>query len=137
MGQETEDRWTRLLALRSEITKALEIARREKIIGHPLEAEVLILITGELGDFLSRELQTLQEISIVSALTGVDELPDIGLAPFFSEEIKGLSIMVRPADGDKCERCWTRSTSVGRNVEHPVICERCCTIIAGMDIGTE
>ena len=137
MDQETEARWTRLIALRSEITKALEIARREKIIGHPLEAEVLLLVEGDLGDFLMQEWQTLQEISIVSALTGVKEFPDIGLAPFFSEEIKGLAIMVRPADGDKCERCWTRSTSVGGNKEHPVICERCCTVIADMHIETE
>ena len=137
MDQEAEARWGRLIALRSEITKALEIARREKIIGHPLEAEVLLLVAGELGDFLTQEWQTLQEISIVSVLTGVEEFPDIGLAPFFSEEIKGLAIMVRPADGDKCERCWTRSTSVGGNKEHPVICDRCCTIIADMHIGTE
>ena len=134
MDKETEARWARLLALRSEITKALEIARREKIIGHPLEADVLVLIAGELGDFLTEEWQTLQEISIVSALTGVEEFPDVGLSPFFSEEIKGLSIMVRPADGDKCERCWTRSTSVGENKEHPAICDRCCTIIADMHI---
>ena len=134
MDQETEARWVRLLALRSEITKALEIARREKIIGHPLEAEVLVLIAGELGDFLTEEWQTLQEISIVSALTVVEEFPDVGLSPFFSEEIKGLSIMVRPADGDKCERCWTRSTSVGENRQHPLICGRCCTIIADMHI---
>ena len=32
----------KLIKLRSEITKALEIARRDKIIGHPLEAEVLL-----------------------------------------------------------------------------------------------
>jgi isoleucyl-tRNA synthetase len=95
---------------------------------------VLVLIAGDLGDFLTREWQTLKEISIVSALTGVEEFPDIGLSPFFSEEIKGLSIMVRPADGDKCERCWTRSASVGENKEHPVICDRCCTIIADMHI---
>ena len=44
MDQETEARWGRLIALRAEITKALEIARREKIIGHPLEAEVLVLV---------------------------------------------------------------------------------------------
>ncbi len=36
------DKWAKLIKVRSDITKALEIARREKVIGHPLEAEVLI-----------------------------------------------------------------------------------------------
>ncbi|MDR3631256.1 MAG: isoleucine--tRNA ligase [Desulfocapsaceae bacterium] len=137
LDQEGEARWTRLIALRSEITRALEIARREKIIGHPLEAEVLLLMEGELGDFMTREWQTLKEISIVSAITGVDEFPDVGLAPFFSEEVQGLSIMVRPVDGGKCERCWTRSATVGTNAEHPLICERCCTILADLGLKAE
>jgi isoleucyl-tRNA synthetase len=132
MDKESEARWAQLIAVRSEFTKALEIARREKIIGHPLEAEVLVLISGDLGDFLQREMEFLKEISIVSAMSGVEELPDIGLAPFFSEEIPGLSMMVRPAVGDKCERCWTRSPSVGENSDHPVICSRCCDIITEM-----
>jgi len=137
LDNESEARWSRLIAIRSEFTKALEIARREKIIGHPLEAEVLVLLSGELGDFLQQEIEQLKEISIVSALSGVEELPDIGLAPYFSEEIPGLSIMVRPAEGDKCERCWTRSPSVGKNSDHPVICGRCCATLAEIGSNAE
>ncbi len=132
MDKETEARWARLITVRSELTKALEIARREKIIGHPLEAEVLIRLSGELGDFLEQEIGLLKELSIVSALHGVKEIPDVGLAPFVSDEIPGLSIMVRPAEGEKCERCWTRSPSVGDNADHPAICDRCCDILAEM-----
>ncbi len=132
LDKETEVRWQRLIDVRAEITKALEIARREKIIGHPLEAEVLVSISGDLGDFLQREMDLIKEISIVSLLNGVEELPDIGLAPFFSEEIPGLSLMVRPAEGAKCERCWTHSTSVGENSDHPAICERCLGVVKEM-----
>jgi isoleucyl-tRNA synthetase len=137
MDQESEARWGQLIAVRSEITKALEIARREKIIGHPLEAEVLVAMPGEAGELIQRERLVLQEISIVSAITWVEEFPDVGLAPFFSEEIKGLSIMVRPLDGGKCERCWTRSATVGANSEHPLICGRCSAILAEMGIKAE
>ena len=137
MGKEDEERWVKLIAVRSEITKALESARREKIIGHPLEAEVMLLINEELEGFLAREMYVLKEISIVSALTAVEELPDIGLAPYFSEEVPGLSIMVRPAEGNKCERCWTHSPSVGENSDHPAICDRCCGVISELDGAAE
>ena len=44
---------------------------------------------------------------------------------FNSEEIKGLEISVCKAPGEKCERCWTFSESVGKDSSHPAICRRC------------
>jgi isoleucyl-tRNA synthetase len=133
-----DKKWSKLIAIRAEITKALEIARREKVIGHPLEAEVLILAETDLLDFLEKEWRTMQEISIVSALNKTDErVTDSKLEPFVSEEVKGLTVMVRPAAGGKCERCWIRCTSVGTNTEHPQICDRCSTVLATMQIDIE
>lgn len=135
LPQEVEQRWSRLLSLRSEITKALEIARREKIIGHPLEAEVLVVAPGETGEFLEQELATIKEISIVSALTKVADFEDASVTPFVSEEIEGLRVAVRPAQGEKCDRCWIRSETVGDNSAHPTICDRCSAVVAGMDLS--
>ena len=33
------------------------------------------------------------------------------------------------AEGGKCERCWTYSTTVGSDSEHPTLCERCCKAV--------
>ncbi|MET0488479.1 MAG: zinc finger domain-containing protein [Candidatus Rokuibacteriota bacterium] len=33
------------------------------------------------------------------------------------------------APGDKCERCWTRSPEVGRDAEHPTLCDRCVAVL--------
>ena len=30
------------------------------------------------------------------------------------------------AEGEKCERCWVISKTVGENSEHPTLCSRCC-----------
>jgi isoleucyl-tRNA synthetase len=135
-GEESglDERWTRLIRLRSEITKALEIARRDKIIGHPLEAEVQLHVGGELDAFIKKERQTLQEISIVSALRIVDGTLE---GAFASEEIEGLSIRVVQAPGSKCERCWTRSQTVGEHPAHPEICGRCADVVEGMEPGLE
>jgi isoleucyl-tRNA synthetase len=127
-------KWARLIDLRSEITRALEIARRDKVIGHSLEAEVLIAAEGELATFVEKEWATIQEISIISELSALDS--EAGDAPvrYSSEELKGLEIHVRAAKGEKCSRCWIRSTTVGKNSEHPEICERCSTVLLEMGV---
>ncbi len=47
-----------------------------------------------------------------------------------SEEIPGLVVKVEPAVGEKCERCWTRSDSVGNQAGHPTLCSRCADVVA-------
>ncbi len=129
LRSEEEERWNKIISIRSEITKALEIARREKIIGHPLEAEVIIQFGDDLETFITKEWETLKEISIISELSRAETIENKVDNAFQSEEIPGLIIGVKPASGDKCERCWTRSLSVGENSEHPVICSRCCSVL--------
>ena len=136
MDEEMTRKWNVLKDVRGEITKALEIARRQKVIGHPLEAEVLIKADAKLDSFLQTEWQAIKEISIVSALSRVDEIVTTEVEPFESEEIAGLIVMVRPAAGEKCERCWTRSTSVGTDSQHPTICERCRGVLQDMEPQT-
>ena len=72
LDESTEKRWADLARVRSEITKALEKARAEKIIGHPLEAEVLICTDGALADFVADQQQMLKELSIVSELKVIE-----------------------------------------------------------------
>ena len=123
------DKWSRLIKIRAEITKGLELARREKVIGHPLEARVLLKVEGDTADFLADVWDTARQISIISELVPFDEDVEDGVL-FSSEEIPGLVLRVVPAAGEKCERCWMRSESVGKNNEHPTICNRCSDVIA-------
>lgn len=127
------DKWAKLIQVRSEITKALEIARREKVIGHPLEAEVLVQATGELHEFLLSEWTTVKEISIISRLSELK--PDSGEegVRYSSEELEGFVIQVQPAPGEKCTRCWIRSTTVGDTAEHPEICKRCADVMVEIE----
>ena len=134
LDEETELRWSRLMSVRSEITKALENARAEKVIGHPLEAKVLVNVEGEIAEFLSSQWQVIKEISIVSELTSVSRDQFEDLTVYASEELKGLQIAIKPASGDKCERCWTRSESVGQNNDHPLICNRCSTVVNSINL---
>jgi len=117
------EKWNRLLEIRSEVTKALEEARAKKIIGHPLDAAVTISCSKEMNDILYSYADDLKSIFIVSKASLVDgeRFSDA----YESSEIEGLSVKVEIAEGDKCERCWMHEPSVGRNSDHPAICDRC------------
>ncbi len=121
-------KWEQLLKVRGELTKALEIARQNKVIGHSLEAVVTVAATGELGGFVTANFATLRDITIVSDMhqTG-GALTDVTYA---SEEIPGLQVAVAAASGQKCARCWTRSESVGSDPARPDLCGRCVQWVA-------
>lgn len=117
------EEWQTLLSVRSEVTKALEAARVQKQIGHPLDAKVTISAKGELFRLLLSYQDDLRPVFIVSQVNLLDSKP---LSPAFaSQEIEGLSIQVLPAEGKKCERCWVYDSGVGSNQVHPAICPRC------------
>ena len=112
-------KWDRIHEIRTDVQKALELARSEKVIGKPLEAKVTLYADGELADFLKSELESLPEIFITSAVEIADGEGE------FKGDVKGLSITVNKADGEKCERCWKFSDTVGQDSEHPTLCAHC------------
>lgn len=125
-----DSKWEKLIQVRKEMTRALEIARVNKVIGHSLEARVTVSAAGELADFLADKWELLQTIAIVSSLEkGETE----GNSVYQSEELQGLKVLVEPAKGEKCERCWTRSESVGESEEHPAVCRRCVGVLAELE----
>jgi isoleucyl-tRNA synthetase len=123
---EREAMWEKLLRLRADVNKALEIARTEKIIGKPLEAEVTLYISDEAAaafDELSR--QDLQALFIVSALH-IEYGTGEGYA---SVEFPGVNVAVAASGAAKCVRCWTHDPRVGQNSEHPGLCPRCAQVV--------
>ena len=123
------ERWDKLLSLRSAITRVLEVARRDKVIGLSLDAEVVLQVGGEWAGFFTGSLEQLRELCIVSDLRLAREEGDGGLTFVEAETLPGVLIAVGPAPGVKCERCWTIATSVGEDQEHPALCARCATVV--------
>lgn len=126
-------RWELLLEVRGEVTKALEAARNRKMIGHPLDAAVTLCAGKTLHAVLSPYARELRAIFIVSqAMLSQDAFE---ADAYVSETMEDLKIVVTPAVGDKCERCWMHAPSVGRGEEHPSLCQRCTQAVA--EIKTE
>jgi isoleucyl-tRNA synthetase len=126
-NRDLSDKWTWILSLRSEVTKALEAARKDKLIGHPLDAAVEIrLPETELKGFVQNLDMPLADIFIVSSAVLKDTLDS---EAFQSREIAGLEIAVKKAAGEKCERCWRFSQTIGQDDQYPEACDRCASAL--------
>ena len=121
---ELEKKWARLIAIRDEANKALEIKRKDKFLGNALEAELSLYLFEEDFSLLNEYEAFLPALFIVSKVS-IQKSGTAAAEAYESPEIKGLFIKVGKAPGEKCERCWNRSTFVGTFSDHPGICERC------------
>jgi isoleucyl-tRNA synthetase len=124
--------WELLSKVRSEVLKALEVARNEKKINSGLEAKVLLGADLELKAKLKHYLSVLPALFIVSQ---VDFLSG-GAGDYRSDVIPSLEIAIRKADGKKCDRCWNYSIHVGENPRYATVCERCSEALAEIE-GTQ
>jgi len=120
------ERWARLMAVRGEVSKALEQARVQKTIGHSLDAAVTLAAEPDLLAFLKEYAGELATIFIVSK---VELAAEIAGEFMVAEGVKGLRISVAAAPGDKCERCWHYDEGIGGDGEHPTLCPRCVAAV--------
>ena len=117
-----ESDWVSLMSVRDEALKALEAARQAKTIGSALESVVVLKASDPLYSLLKGRETEMRALLIVSGVEVVKAESGNGSG--------AVSVEVRRAPGEKCERCWNYSTHVGENKEFPTICERCSEALA-------
>lgn len=117
-GADFVEKWSFIYATRETVNKLLEEKRNEKVIGKSLEAAIVISC-GDDDSYnkyssLAGHLAEILIVSDVKVVRGGD-----GETVF--EVVK--------AEGEKCERCWRYSPSVGSSSEHPTLCGRCASVV--------
>jgi isoleucyl-tRNA synthetase len=118
-----EKEWKSILDTRVEVNRALELARKNKEVGHSLDAEVTIGISGPLLERLRGQEDILSRVFIVSKVRLAEaERIESGVE---AVDIPGMLIQVKPALAEKCGRCWVHDESVGTDANQPEVCERC------------
>ena len=115
--EEFMEKWEKIDELRDIVNKALEEARGQKLIGKSLEAKVTLNCGRDWYEFAKSVENDLVSAFIVSAV-------DVE-----KSEFDGVNVKVEVAPGEKCERCWTHSDTVGKCAEHPTLCARCAEIV--------
>lgn len=157
--QELAEKWGRVFRERGEILKALEVARNGGVIGHSLDAQVILYSADEkqesaLKRLMSSDAQKANDVLIVSQLTSpngqrpsflweLEEARSAGMDGasaqihddsrtgwgYYSKLLDSV-IAVFEARGDKCERCWKYDSAVGKDSTHPDVCHRCAEILS-------
>jgi isoleucyl-tRNA synthetase len=121
-------KWERLLAARAVVTKALEEARQQGVIGHSLDAYVRLVPSDGLRPLLTEQAGALPTLLIVSQV----ELAATFAGNGHTAHSPDLAVAVEPARGAKCARCWNYSEAVGRAPDHPELCERCLPVVRAL-----
>jgi len=113
-------RFDQLVELRDLVKKKLEEKRVQKIIGHGLDARVVVSIGKGHPWYgaVDAHRAALRELLIVSQVEVVDGDGD------------GLEIAADHATGQKCTRCWNWSETTGQNEEYTGTCSRCARILS-------
>ena len=123
-------RWERVRAVRRVVTGALEIERAAKRIGASLEAAPVVHVSDPALRSALAGID-LAEVCITSAITIAD-----GEGPadaFRLDEVKGVAVEPRLAEGRKCARSWKVSPEVGADPRYPDVTPRDARALAEWD----
>ncbi len=106
-----EAEWDTVWTIRESVNKKIEEKRVEKVIGHPLDAKVVITAAPDEYEVLAKHGDELKEVLIVSQVE--------------VERGDQTEVRVLRAEGLKCERCWQYAVDVETEGQFPNLCKRC------------
>jgi isoleucyl-tRNA synthetase len=121
-------KWARIRELRRVVTGALEIARRDKVIGASLEARPVLFVNADDAKILDGI--DLGEIAITSgAKVSTHEAP---ADSFRLPDVPDVAAVFHHAEGNKCARCWMILPEVGQNPKYPELSIRCIEAVEAL-----
>jgi isoleucyl-tRNA synthetase len=139
LTREEKSRWDTLLELRACVNKALELARAEKIIGKPLDAEVRIYFGGQsawipevVRDARLDELCIVSKLTVCASPSDSDSDSDTAEPGYEPPELPGVVIAVSPSRDPMCARCWTHDERVGSDARYSDLCPRCADVVSAL-----
>ncbi|MEQ9362446.1 MAG: zinc finger domain-containing protein, partial [Rhodospirillales bacterium] len=128
-----ENKWRFVRNVRRVVTGALELERANKTIRSSLEAHVdVYLQTFDESKFSDLNFP---EIFITSSAQMISDISPAGA--FTLDGQSGIAVVVRPANGEKCERCWKKLEDIGSDADHPTVCGRCADAVRHSPLAAE
>ena len=113
-------KWATVRRVRRVVTGALEVARREKVIGASLEAAPVVYVSAEAAEVL--RTVTFDDLCITS---GIEITTNAAPADAFRvDDVADVAVVFAKAEGEKCQRCWKILPDVGHHA-HAGTCARC------------
>jgi isoleucyl-tRNA synthetase len=113
-------KWATVRRVRRVVTGALEVARRDKVIGASLEAAPVVYVSAEAAEVL--RTVTFDDLCITS---GIEITTEAAPADAFRvDDVADVAVVFAKAVGEKCQRCWKILPDVGHHA-HAGTCARC------------
>ncbi|GAX59443.1 isoleucyl-tRNA synthase [Candidatus Scalindua japonica] len=126
------DKWEKIIKIKTDVARELEKMRVARQIGSSLEAAV------DLYSEDSGLLNLLKEYEHDFAMIFIVSEVNISNSPLDSgnngEIFDTLSIKTRVSDSGKCDRCWNFRKEVGKIEKYPTLCNRCAEVIAEVEV---
>jgi isoleucyl-tRNA synthetase len=124
------EKWEKIFAVRRVITGALEIERREKRIGSSLEAAPDIYIGNKELAAVAKAADW-AEIAITSGFA--IKSGDAPEGAFTLDEVEGVAVVPKRAEGRKCARSWRITDDVGSDPAYPDLSARDAAAVREFD----
>ncbi len=114
-------KWAAVRRVRRVVTAALEVQRRDKVIGASLEAAPTVHVRDP-EVLKAVKSVDFEDVCITSGIgLTADPIPSTA---FRMPEIEGVGVVFETAEGEKCQRCWKILPDVGKHAR-PGTCGRC------------
>jgi isoleucyl-tRNA synthetase len=128
-GEFDNNFWQQVLAVKNEVNRCIELARKDGKIKGSLQAEVTLYVNSDLFALLGKLEDELRFVLITSAATVLEstDVPQEAIAT----EVPGLSVTVSASAAQKCSRCWHHREDIGNHAAHPELCDRCVDNVEG------
>jgi isoleucyl-tRNA synthetase len=124
--------WEKLLALKTDVNKALEEVRAAKTVKKSTDAKVTLYFNDEAwARFESLKDHHFEALFIVSQV----ELVHGSGEGYVGEAFEGLTVKVELDEDPKCPRCWNHHPSIGTPEGHPELCPRCAKVVASLNLA--
>ena len=115
------ERWDKIIEVRRVVTGALEIVRREKLIGSSLEAAPKVYIS----DAHLLEAVTGEDFAEICITSSIEVIAGDGPADAFRlDDVRGVAVVFARAEGRRCARSWKILPDVGSDAEYPDLSPR-------------
>ena len=121
LDAELAAKWDAIRKVRRVVTGAIEVQRRDKVIGASLEAAPTVYV-ADAAVLGMLESVPFDDICITS---GISLSGDAAPADAFTmPDTDGVAVVFDTAQGEKCQRCWKILPDVGTH-SHAGVCGRC------------
>jgi len=123
-------RWEKIFAVRRVVTGALEVERREKRIGSSLEAAPEVYFTDEkllklVASEAPADLFITSDAKLIAA--------DTPGGAFTLDEVEGIGVVPKKADGIKCARSWKYFDPAAAEPDFPDLTPRDAAAVRAYD----